>query len=365
MFGWTSTSLVGPTVSTPKSKRRSPARLSWYRCSRRAIFLSEYCVKERQQFVAAAARARGLYIGNKARIAKVAKTFVPLDRYPEDLKQLLEYRFFVEEPGGRYREFHLHELPDMRQRYAARIDDLATEISGILGGLANGSATKAPKGYVYIAECSSDLESARDAIARALRQRGHEILPRKPLRLVQPADFVPYIRDELSQCQLCIHPVGSYLGPIPERAGGKSLSELQLELAAGAGIGSGRLIWIPEGHEPHEKEQSELLARIRSEFPTRGFEIIERSREFLESHVWDRLQSPAAPASQQQSAAGNGQLSIYLMCDAIDRPAAESVRTYLHREGFEVHWPPATGDPARVRRHHESKLLEDDAFLIF
>jgi hypothetical protein len=155
-----------------------------------SYFRSEYCSTERRKF-----RQAARDIANKARIVKVAKTRVDLAAYPQDLKELLEYRFCVDEPSGVAREFHLHEDPAVQRRNATRIDDVATEIASILKLLESGAGPNGTtKGVVFLAKTTSDLDEPRDSIRRSLVQQGYEVLPTVPLRLLT----APQIRESLT-----------------------------------------------------------------------------------------------------------------------------------------------------------------------
>src|SRR5207237_204247 len=76
-----------------------------------SYFNSEYCGRERDEFSGQAASEGKSTIGDKSRIIKVAKFYVGLDRYPPDLRELLEYKFYVRisEDSSTYKEFHLSE----------------------------------------------------------------------------------------------------------------------------------------------------------------------------------------------------------------------------------------------------------------
>jgi TIR domain len=100
-----------------------------------SYFRSEWCAAERNRFIEWSRANRGLYVANKARVVKAAKTRVPLAQYPDELRELLEFRFYVEEPNGTAREFHLSSDREVRDRFFMVVDDVAQAIEQILRGL--------------------------------------------------------------------------------------------------------------------------------------------------------------------------------------------------------------------------------------
>ena len=122
-----------------------------------SYFRSEWCSAERAKFIERARAVRGLDVGNKSRIVKAAKTRVPLAHYPQELRELLEFRFYVEEPNGTAREFHLSTDPHVQRRFNTVVDDLAQAIDKILRGLETGARSEL-EGFVYLGETSSDID---------------------------------------------------------------------------------------------------------------------------------------------------------------------------------------------------------------
>jgi TIR domain len=328
-----------------------------------SYFRSEWCNAERAKFIEGAKSSRGLDVGNKSRVVKAAKTRVPLDQYPEELRELLEFRFYVEEPNNTAREFHLSSDEHVQRRFYTIVDDAAQAIEKILRGLETGSAPKT-KGFVYLGETSSDIDAERDQLRRSLTQCGYAVLPQAPLRLRSGPEVEHIAKSDLAQCNLAVYPVGAYYGPVPERSGDRSITELQLETALGDGRNGtlSRMIWVPPGITIAEDRQQQLLVRIRTEFPSKGFEIIESPLTEIETHIKDRLERPA-PAVEHVDDGAEDTAEIYLLCLAADRDAARAVRDCLFNEGFEIKLQPSTDEGAGTL--HTRRLESADAFLIY
>jgi hypothetical protein len=327
-----------------------------------SYFHSEWCDAERRMFIERARAERRMDVGNKARIVKAAKTRVPFTQYPQELRELLEFRFYVEEPNGTAREFHFSPDAEVRQRFNTVVDDLAQSIERILRGL-EGGAPPDSKGFVYLGETSSDIDVERDQLRRSLVHRGYAVLPEAPLRMHSGPEAERLVAQNLAQCRLAVYPVGAYYGPILEGSADRSITDIQLETALREGPPRtlARMVWVPPGIGTIEERQQRLLVRVRTELPSQGFEILESPLTEIETHIADRLE-PQVPDSQA-SDDEKGRNEIYLMCLAADRDAARAVRDCLFTEGFEVRLPPATDEGYAAL--HMRRLETSDAFVVF
>ena len=329
-----------------------------------SYFNSEWCTAERARFIERARASCGLDVGNMARIVKAAKTQVPLAQYPEELRELLEFKFYVEELNRSAREFHLSPDAQVQKQFFTVVDDAAQAIVKILRGLETGTAG-ASKGFVYLGETSSDIDAGRDQLRRSLTQRGYVVLPQVPLRLRSGPEAERIVQTDLAQCPLAVYPVGAYYGPVLERSGDRSITELQLDTALRDGRNGAlaRMIWIPPGAEVPEQRQQGLIQRIRTELPSKGFEIIESPLTEIETHIRDRLERPVPPIEPGGGGTDDDQAEIYLLCLPAERDAARAVRDCLFAEGFEVKLPLAKDEGAAAL--HMRRLESADAFLVF
>jgi hypothetical protein len=241
-----------------------------------SYFNSEPCRRERERFTAAVRGQENEFPGGKSRVVKVAKFKVGADRYPPDLQALLEHRFYVELPGSNVcKEFHLSDDLDVQRRYFPKVDDVAQEIAGLLTALETNQVAE-PKGSVYLAEATSDLDSDRENLRRRLGQLGYDVEPKVELRLLPPSQIRSFLTETIRKCQLAVHPVGGYYGFVPEGADGKSVIEIQLDMArSDARNGDlSRIIWVPEGLVPVENTQKQFLEIVRKKFAGSGFELL-------------------------------------------------------------------------------------------
>jgi hypothetical protein len=316
-----------------------------------AYFSSEYCSKERLIFHEIAPD-----VGGRARIVQVAKTRVDRTQYPEDLRSLNENKFYIDTPKG-FRDLHLHEDKEVRELYASRVDDVAQEISERLNQMEPNPSVAVPKGTVFLAETSSDLDEPRLQIRRSLLQLGYNVLPESPLRFLSAPDLAHVVQEDLSRVALTIHPVGARYGLIPELEKEKSVVRLQLEYAAGDSRNGSlpRIVWLPAGIKPAEERQQLLISDIQTHWAGKPFQIVEGTLEKFQTElpIWLPSSSPRPSSSKRRP-------SVYVLCfDESERRAARALRTFLNSKNVDV------GSASPSAEGHAKRLANDDGFVIF
>jgi hypothetical protein len=350
---------------------------------------SEWCTREVKEFCSACERGGLVRVGTRARVFKVVKTPVPLDRHPQELQPLLGYEFFVVDPQtGRPRELSQLFGAETERQFLTRLDDLAYDVSQLLGeldgaqaaasaaALAGAAAPAAPgapgrggaaKGTLYLAETSFDLRDEREAVKRDLVRNGYEVLPDRPLPLVA-GELAAAVREQLARSTLAIHLVGRGYGVVPDGAV-HSLVVLQHELAAerSAATGLRRLLWIPPGLAVEDPRQREFLDHLRtSPGVHERAELLEIPLEELKSAVHHQLEPPPAARKERPPAPAAGKITrIYLILDPQDLAAARRLEDDLFERGHEVVLPLFDGDEEEVRVEHEESLRTCDAVLLY
>jgi hypothetical protein len=341
---------------------------------------SEWCRREMTMFADIANATGGMRLGNKARIFKIEKISVPLDKHPPELQGMTGYQFFYMD-NARARELSADSGPHAID-YWQRIDDVAQDIATLMQDMKNrGSSatadvqvfqTPAPGETIYLAETSFDLSPQRDNIKRELQERGHMVIPDRPLPLNGPA-LEDAVRHYLDTSKLSIHLIGANYGVIPEAAD-RSVVCLQNDLAAERCKGNGfaRLIWLPEGLETREERQRQFVDYLTHDATAQhGADVLQTSIEELKTYIQDKLRPKPKPAPANGNGNGNGHkaddgpLRVYLICDKQDYEAIAPISDHLFDQGFEVTLPLFEGDEAEVREDHKESLLICDAVVIF
>ena len=342
---------------------------------------SEWCRKEMELFCRIASETGGVRMGNRARIFKVEKINVPLGKLPPELQGMTGSAFYyMDEKANRPRELSPEAGPHASD-YWQKIYDVAQDITSLLedmrnsGGIASRPASVSEPSVVpssdpnqpviYLAETSFDLAPHYDRIKRELQERGHTVLPNRPLPLNGPA-LQQSVREYLSACKLSIHLIGENYGVIPEAAD-RSVVCLQNELAAERSQDGSfsRLIWMPEGLEAKEERQQNFIKYLKyDQTAQQGADLLETSIEELKTYIQDKLRPALKP--QPASTNGNeGPVRIYLICDTQDFDNIIPLEDYFYNQGFEVTLPLREGDEAEVREDHKESLLACDAVMIF
>jgi class 3 adenylate cyclase len=335
---------------------------------------SSNCVREAEAFWRKAREAGNLRLENRTRLLKVVKTPVALADVPEALGEvfsdLLSFDFFMKDPEtGRLWEFDETFGVEARRRYYERVYDLAYELCHILRAFQRGAGAtrQALEGgrTVFLAETTSELQGARDRLKRELMERGHVVLPDRPLPLSAPQLEV-LVKEYLDRSDVAVHLVGSVYGLVPEQAE-RSMVELQNGIAAqcvSEGAQTTRLIWLPRDRSDPEPRQAQFIRQLMEDQAAQlGADVIEDTLEEFKAILVEALepQSVPTPASQPDRVAP----LVYLICDPADEAAVEPLEDYLFDQGFEVATPSFEGSESEIAALHRQNLVHCDAVLIY
>jgi hypothetical protein len=366
---------------------------------------SEWTLREFTEFLKAAEEQGGLKVRDKARVFKVVKQPVPLDKTPPELRAILGYEFFSTDPEtGKVHELDEVFGPEAQRDFWLRLDDLAHDLVTLLEAIeqdaqlapfvpdqmqqnvsAKGSSEAAPKNggqvkpappatrstsqkaTVYLAETTSDVREQREALRRDLQQQGFRVLPEKPIPHEQD-EAIAAIKEDLAQSRLAVHLLGRHYGVVPEGAT-HSIAELQYELSSDRAGQTrfSRLLWIPQGLQVEDARQKTLLDAVRVD-PRIGTDadMLETPFEDLRTAVIDWLARDAAPVPAPPAAAGTGSArQVYFIADQRDAERLGPWSEALFGEHLEIIHPIFEGDEAEIREFHEETLSSCDGCVIF
>jgi hypothetical protein len=345
---------------------------------------SEWTIRELNEFCLAAANQGRVHVSNKARVFKVLKTPVPLDKTPAELRGVLGYEFFNVDPEtGKVRELDEIFGPEAQRDFWIKLDDLAHDIVHLLeameadesaDGVASvepGAASPATQETVFLAQCTADLREQREALKRDLQQQGYEVLPAQPLPH-EVDEACAFIRENLARSRMSIHLIGRNYGLVPE-GGQTSLPEVQHELATERAAQGrfARLIWIPDGLQVVDERQKNVIDALRLDPRIRdGADLLETIFEDLRTLMQDWLAKaqtppPAAAAAPATADAATTPPRLYLIADQRDAAALTPWSHALFEDRIEVALPIFDGDEAEIREYHEENLATCDGVLLF
>ena len=225
------------------------------------------------------------------------------------------------------------------------------------------------KGAVYLAETTQDLFEQREALRRDLKQHGYTVFPARGLPLIAP-QMTTAIKEELEQCRMSIHLIGSTYGAVPEGST-MSMVEIQNELAIERGKKGGfsRLLWIPAGMKIEDERQARVIEQFRMDSRLQeGADLLETYLEDLRTVIYDRLHKEPKATTVVASASADEvkPFYIYILYDQRDFAAVKPYADELFDQGFEILHPCFEGGEADLRQYHEENLrICNAALLIF
>jgi hypothetical protein len=339
---------------------------------------SEWCTREVEEFCKSAESTGGLVVDNKSRVLKVIK--LPVDDegpLPAVMREALGYPFY---------EFDEQQVPleldpaygeEFTRKYNLKLAKLAYDIAGLIKKIeapavvaskpseAPAAATATSKPAIYLAECSFDRRSAREALESELRLHGYPVLPDIQLPKSEE-EYIAAVQSFLDRCALSVHLMGAKYGVVPDGPSEKSVTILQNELAIERHKQGGlrRIISLPEGTKSESAAQQEFIERLLKDAELQaGADLVTGEIEELKGVVHaalENLQKPAPPPVEHQ-----GSRLIYLLCDERDRQATIPLRKFLKGRGCDVQIPLFEGDAATVRQNNQDLLAECDGVILF
>ncbi|MEM6840080.1 MAG: hypothetical protein AAF609_24995, partial [Cyanobacteria bacterium P01_C01_bin.120] len=268
------------------------------------------------------------------------------------LSNLRGYEFFDFDDAGRPKEFNPIFGPERKQKFYARLEDLARDIhqtleileaqQGRVPSQATLPAPLADRKVIYLAVTTPELQDDRDRIRRELEQAGHQVLPEQPLPS-EPGAFTQTVCEALTRAHLSVHLLSPY--PSQPPAGQSPTQEQiyrqlvtartrdQVTLAEQCGQGRSdfsRVLWLPP--DTGAATSDDFVTELQSD-P----DFIRTNLEALKDIIHTRLTQPAAPLVEPST---DGRVQVYLDCDErdLDNPAIDPLFEWLDQH-FQVVLP--------------------------
>ena len=307
------------------------------------------------------------------RIFKVMKAPLLLQEQPPRLRHLIGYDMFQLDPEtGLMKEYADFFSQEAEKQYWMKMVDLAYDIHETLLFLKEGQSDAGVKNIfkrkaIYLAETGHDLAVQRNVIQRELLRHGYIVLPNHTLP-TQLTDLEQMVKNDLAQCSLSIHLIGSAYGEIPDGAE-QSIVDIQNRLAAEQSSEKKkmkeeftRLIWISPNLKNASDRQRSFIESIKRDVSVQeGAEILQTPLEDFKNIMREEL-IDSQERSKREEYAGQ---AIYLLHDRVDNQAVKPFREAIEKNGFKVIEPAFEGDLMDVRKNHIDNLRELDGAIIF
>ena len=275
---------------------------------------------------------------------------------PDELRELLGYRFWVVEQEGSRLRILGEPRPDPADlRYYDKLNDLASDLAEELTRLQQAAEqqkvspsvpTNQPpmdtRQAIFLAEVTDDLLSQRDEVQRYLDQAGFRVLPAMAL---ESADTLQQaLVQDLPQCKLFVQ----LLSPL---FGRHRYPRKQYEGACSTNIPI--LQWYDPTLPLNTVTDSDQLALLQ------GDTVLAVHLEEFKREVVKR--ASAKPARPVQPAIG---ALVLLNASNEDDSLGQAVAEVINRNGVGYVMPLRAGEPAQIRQDLEQRLLESDGVII-
>lgn len=357
---------------------------------------SEWCLREKDTFLETVARK----YDEGSRVFLIERDAVDFDHRPEAFRDLLGYRFWVQDGQGQPPKILGSPWPDPKNpenmayfdqltrlscnladelvqlREATPADtpaaaaeagsdaadvatDAATDAAAGASAGATAPAEEAPPPTVYLAEVTDDLETRGDETRRYLEQADLRVLP-DTWYPRDPDAFRQRVRADLEKSTLFLQLLSALPGKRPPTLP-QGYLRLQHEIALEVGIPI--IQWRGRGLDPATVEDPEHRAFL--ELPT----VMAVGAEELKRTVVEKVrkivdQQAAAEASSASDAAAPEDALVFLAADAEDIELAGAIGEALESRGIDYVLPLRDGSAAEVRADLEQNLEICDGVII-
>lgn len=340
---------------------------------------SKWCMKELDLFLEDAEKSNiGDRIGNKSRIFKVIKTYVPYGQHPAAIRGSNGYEFCELDEKDNIIEFNQEEGSEYKMKFYKRLNEVAGDICKLIKEMDQPNEGKEqqpenpPKKTVYLAETTSDLREEWENIRSELEQNHYTVLPDRSLPYqFKEGNFRETVQEYLNRCKLSVHLIGNRYALIPEEEE-QSIVELQNQLAAELCQNDQltRLIRIPPDIDKNTKSyrQKEYITVLRNDAPqVKRTELLETGLEEFKTHIQDTLAKLNKPPEEEITIDGESPLikRVYLVCDQQDVKDVKPVKKCLLSKKLEVMLPLFKGTELQRHKIHNDRLSCCDAMMIY
>ena len=307
------------------------------------------------------------------RVFKVIKSPLTVQEQPPRLRDMIGYEMYqLDVETGIMKEYSDFFSQEAEKQYWMKMVDLAYDIHEALIILKEGDLKGEIKNIykrktIYLAETGHDISVQRNIIKRELQRHGYIVLPKNTLP-TQINEVEKVVRQDLEECSLSIHLVGSAYGEIPTDSD-RSIVDVQNKLAAEVSTVKkankqefSRLIWIaPNLKNASDKQKAFIETLKRDTEAQEGAEILQNPLEDFKNIVREEL----LESQDRRSIDESGGKSIYLVHDKIDDMEVAPFKELLEKSGFKVLMPAFEGALLEVRKKHIDNLRNFDGAIIF
>ena len=361
---WDKKNIGGNTAVTPEILEQFSQTAALVPVFSPSYLNSGWCDLEINGFNDAAKDNGGVVVGTRSRIFKVIKFPIEdVSGLPDIVSDTPGYEFYeVDAVDSIPHTIDPSFDPQQRRSFIRKVEKLAFDMKKVLDRL-RGVVPGDCKPHIYLAECSSDRRADRDAIETELANHGYVVLPDEPLPRNEE-DYRAEVARAMAQCRLSVHLVGSGRGLVPDGPSGKSVVELQNEIAVDTSRrGSlARVISLPAGTKSDKPAQQEFIDRLHDD-PDKQFaaDLITGGLQEVKSVVLaalTKIETPVPVAVSQEKDA-------FIFCTECERFAAAPLIRFLKSRNVAARLPLFNGDEARRHEANREMLVNADAVILF
>jgi hypothetical protein len=321
-----------------------------------AYLESEWCKKERQQFFEILKEK-----GSNTRVFIVEIDEIDRKMYPIEINEyVIPYKFWKKENSSKAKMLGFPKRAD-DEDYSNRLVDISVDLANELASIKKLTSMKMksnepqvrptiPKGNIFLAQVTDDLDERREEIKRYFKDEGYKILPEENMySSYETGKLKETMEENFANCLLYVQLL-SHLPGKKLPSSNNTITSFQFELAKSSG--KKMMIWRSSDIDINKISDLSLRQIHESEYVQSG--VFEEFKSAVLKSVNKPIIDPSPPVPR----------FIYVCTDVIDRHYCEEKIIPKIEEKKLDYALPLRGDNkniSAIRKFQEQNLLSCDA----
>jgi hypothetical protein len=365
---WIDQQLARHVQITPEVVSRLESTATLVMILSRAYLKSAWCKRERKTFLKVVKER----VRSGSRVFIVERNKVDLQYRPDELSDLIGYRFWIQDAlGGAPRTLGVPRPESDEDEYYGILNHLAWELAEELKRLAEvgtelptlGEASrpreseKAENVTIFLAETTDDLERQRTKLKQSFEQQGFRVVPNVWYPR-EPHGFREAVAKDLRDAALFVQ----LLSPVP----GRRLTNTAEESYVSYQHDCAKVRELPifQWRDP-QWDLEKISTDVADAFHIRlldGPSVQARPiRDFIRDVIGEARRISVA---EREIPSHTGGAIIFVDVGPRDRALTTELSNYLTKGGCTVITPLEEGRPNEIRKDFEQRVKECEAFII-
>jgi len=303
--------------------------------------------------------------GMDKQLIVIEREQIEMSLLPKNIQNVRPHRFWIQEKNQSFPKILGEPRPDPvnEPQYFYQMTSLSFEMATNIKKTIQIKSKQSistpvvesinPLPTVFIAEVTEDLFERRDALYQYLIQQGFQVVPQKPLSLIDVESCKSSMREGLAQSKVFVQLLGTLSGKMNQHHPGICLMQYDVAVQANKHI----LCW----RDPNLKIDACKDAAHKKLLS--GENVMAVDFEEFKAYVVKRAQYHPTVKKQAANDMRPGQM-IFLNADRVDQHQAEDIEKLLEEKNLTTVLPCWDDKEENIIKDMESFILDSDGVIV-